>query len=285
MALRDLSRGMTFNDAASSYDRFRPRYPRQLFDDLSSAQEIGADSRILEVGCGPGVATEEMMARGWSVLAVDPGAELARVAREKFDDARFAVEVSTFDEWDSRGRRFDLVFSATAYHWVAPALRWVKAASVLDDHGAIALASNKALAQRSFHEFGEATRDLRRDYGDDDERESPRVEDLEGLIDATRGDVGALWEAMSPQGSDVVAGDLFGAPDVRLYPWATTYTTLDALGLMATYSRYLVMDRAARAALFERLADIIDRDFGGELTRHYVTVLAMASRTPSTSDD
>jgi trans-aconitate methyltransferase len=280
VAIRDLSRGMTFNDAASSYDRYRPRYPRELFDDLQSVVDVDANSRILEVGCGPGVATEEMMARGWSVLAVDPGAELGRVAREKFGDDRFAVEVATFDEWDSRARRFDLVFSATAYHWVAPALRWEKAAEVLDEGGFIALTSNKAMAEGSFHDFGVVTTELRRAHGADDERESPSAQELTEIVDGTGHDVGALWEAMSPQGSNVIAGDLFGAPDVRLYPWVTTYSTVEALGLMATYSRYLAMDMAKRATLFERLAAIIDQDYGGVLTRHYVTVLAMAPRAP-----
>jgi trans-aconitate methyltransferase len=279
VTLRDLSRGMTFNDAASSYDRYRPRYPRALFDDLQRVVGVDAQSRILEVGCGPGVATEEMMARGWSVLAVDPGAELGRVAREKFGDDRFAVEIATFDEWDSRGRKFDLVFSATAYHWVAPVLRWVKAAEVLDERGFIALTSNKAMSEGSFHDFAVVTSELRRSHGADDERESPSVQELTEIVDDTGYDVGALWEAMSPQGSDVIAGDLFGVPDVRLYPWVTTYSTVEALGLMATYSRYLAMDMAKRATLFERLAAIIDRDYGGALTRHYVTVLAMAPRT------
>jgi trans-aconitate methyltransferase len=279
MALRDLSRGRSFDDAASSYDRFRPRYPHQLYDDVASTASIDEDSRILEVGCGPGVATEGMMARGWSVLAVEPGAQLARMASDKFDDARFAVEVSTFDDWDPRGRRFDLVFSAAAYHWVAPALRWVKAADVLDEGGVIALAGNKALASGSFHDFTEATRGLRYEYGVDDERDSPTEDELREIVETTGHDVGALWEAMSPQGSDVVAGDLFEEPHVYLYPWSTSYSTLEALGLTATYSRYLVMDQARRSALFARLASIIDDSYGGVLTRDYACVLAMAERS------
>ena len=279
MTPRDLSRGLTFDDAAASYDRFRPRYPRELFDDLAATGGISATSRILEIGCGPGVATEEMMARGWSVLGVDPGEQLARVAREKFGDERFAVEVSTFDDWQVRGRSFDLVLSASAFHWVAPAVRWVKAAEVLVDGGLIALAGNKALAEGSFYDIGEVTRELRVVHGVDDERDSPSLDDLRAIVLDTGDDIGALWEAMSPQGSTVVAGELFAAPEVRLYPWSTTYSTQDALGLIGTYSRYLAMDPHRRLAFFERLGAIIDREYGGELTRHYATVLATASRT------
>jgi SAM-dependent methyltransferase len=279
MALRDLSRGRTFDAAATSYDRFRPRYPRELFDDLQRAARVDADSRILEVGCGPGVATEEMMARGWSVFAVDPGAQLAKVARDKFGDDRFAVEVTTFDDWDPRGRHFDLVVSAAAYHWVAPHLRWRKAADVLVGGGHLALIGYRPVAEGSFEDFGEATRELRVAHGVDDERATPSRADLTALVEATGHDIGALWEAMSPQGTDVVAGDLFAAPEVRLYPWSTTYSTSEALGLLATYSRYLAMDHDQRAALFSRLAEVVDRDYGGELTRHYVAVLAVATRS------
>ncbi len=277
---RDLTRGLRFDDAASHYDQFRPRYPGELFDDLARFGGITAATRILEVGCGPGVATEEMMARGWTVLGVDPGEKLARVAREKFGDEQFAVEVGTFDEWDPHGRSFDVVFSASAYHWVAPTLRWVKAAQVLVDGGVIALASNKPVAEGSFHAFSEATRELRRVHGVDDERETPDIDDLRVIARDAGGDVGALWEAMSPQGSTVVAGELFAAPEVRFYPWVTTYPTPAALGLIGTYSRFLVMDSVERAALFEHLAQIIDRHYGGALTRHYVAVLATARRTP-----
>jgi hypothetical protein len=52
------------------------------------------------------------------------------------------------------------------------------------------------------------------------------------------------------------------------------------MGLLATYSRFLVMDPSQRSTLFTSLAAIIDGHYGGQLTRHYVTVLAMAPRSP-----
>ena len=280
MAPRDLTRGLTFDAAATSYDRYRPRYPSEIFDELAAAG-LDANSRILEVGCGPGVATEGMIARGWSVLAVDPGAQLAQVARDKFGDQRFAVEVATFDEWDPRGRRFDLVFAAAAYHWVAPEVRWTKAAAVLAEHGILALTGNRTVAEGSFHDFYDTTRTLRERGGVDDERETPTVDDLRELVATHGDDVGALWEAVSPQGSDVVADDLFEAPEVHLYPYSTTYSTRQALGLLATYSRFLTMDPTSRADLFARMAALIDDEFCGALTRHYVCVLAIAVRSAS----
>lgn len=279
MARREQLRGLTFDKVAGEYNLFRPRYPSALFDDLRDVVGLGPDSRILEVGSGPGVATEEMVSRGWSVVAVEPGAQLARVARDKFADERFAVEVSTFDDWDPRGRRFDLVISATAYHWVAPEVRWTKAAQVLDDGGYLALATNEVDERGTFHDFAVATRDLRQSYGVLDEAEAMTIERLRTMVEVSGSDIGGLWEALSQQGTDVLAGELFTAPDVRLYTWSATYSTSEALGLLATYSWFLVLEPLRRSVLLERLATIIDDDFAGQLTRHYVTVLAMAART------
>ena len=63
MVPRDLSLGRTFDVVAADYDRFRPRYPEAAFDDLAALASVDERSSILEVGCGPGVATEAMMAR------------------------------------------------------------------------------------------------------------------------------------------------------------------------------------------------------------------------------
>ena len=200
------------------------------------------------------------------------------MALEKFDSRRFDVDVATFDEWDPRGRRFDLVVSATAYHWVDPEIRWRKAAEVLDEGGHLALLTNEALAEGSFHDFMELTRDRRLASGVNDRDDAYDTEELRSVIDGASADIGALWEALSAQGSEVVAGDLFAAPEVRLYRWSNTYSTAEALGLLATYSRYLVMDRTRREQLFAQLAQVADDDFAGRLQRRYVTVMAVAAR-------
>ena len=277
MSQRDLSLGGTFNDVAADYDRFRPRYPGAVFDDLAAELGLDASSRILEVGCGPGVATEAMISRGWSVLAVEPGAELARLARAKFDRRHFSVEESTFDEWDPGERRFDLVVSAQAFHWVAPELRWERAAAALVEGGALALVSNEALAEGSFFDVMESSREWREEWGVDD-GETFTWRALRRLVEEFSSDIGALWEALSPQGSAVRAGDSFTPPEVRLYPWSATYSTVEALGLLATYSRYLAMDLVRRETLFERLGALIERDYGGVLERPYATVVAVARR-------
>jgi SAM-dependent methyltransferase len=117
--------GRVFDEVPELYDRVRPGYPDQLFADLAALTGTGDGGSVLEVGCGTGQATRSLAALGWSVTAVEPGARMAALARRRLADlGDVHVERSTFEEWDDRGRRFDLVVAASAWHWVDPAVGW-----------------------------------------------------------------------------------------------------------------------------------------------------------------
>jgi SAM-dependent methyltransferase len=89
-----------FDEAAELYDRARPGYPAALFDDLAELTPLRPGSRVLEIGPGTGQATLPLAERGYQVVAVELGADLAAVARRKL--AGFPnVEVVTaaFEDW------------------------------------------------------------------------------------------------------------------------------------------------------------------------------------------
>src|SRR6266511_3093437 len=118
----------TFNEVAELYHRARPGYPPEVFDDMAELACIGPGCRVLEIGCGTGQATVPLAQRGCEVVCVELGAAMAAVARRKL--ARFPavrVEVSAFEDWPLPVERFDTVVSATAFHWIDPAVRVAKA--------------------------------------------------------------------------------------------------------------------------------------------------------------
>jgi SAM-dependent methyltransferase len=93
---RDL--GQVFNEVPELYDRVRPAYPDELFADLVAITGMDRQSSVLEVGCGTGQATRSLAALGYSVTAIEPGAGMAALARQRL--AAFSnveVENSTFD--------------------------------------------------------------------------------------------------------------------------------------------------------------------------------------------
>ena len=75
----DHARADSFGAAARLYDARRPRYPDQLIDDLLSR---GAQ-RVLDVGAGTGIASEQLLGKGVNVLAVEPDLRMAKIAKER----------------------------------------------------------------------------------------------------------------------------------------------------------------------------------------------------------
>ena len=97
---------MTFDVAAEAYDRFMGRYSVQLAPQLAELGGVEAGQRVLDVGCGPGALTGELVRRlgAGAVAAVDPsdpfvaaakarhpGVEVQRASAERlpFDDGTF----------------------------------------------------------------------------------------------------------------------------------------------------------------------------------------------------
>ena len=74
-----------FEVAAESYDRFMGRYSVQLAPQLADLAEVERGKRVLDVGCGPGALTAELVARvgAQNVTAVDPSASFVAAARER----------------------------------------------------------------------------------------------------------------------------------------------------------------------------------------------------------
>jgi 2-polyprenyl-3-methyl-5-hydroxy-6-metoxy-1,4-benzoquinol methylase len=71
----------TIDEVALLYDAVRPGYPEALFDDVVALSGIPPGGRILEVGCGTGQATVPFARRGYRILCVELGENLAAVAR------------------------------------------------------------------------------------------------------------------------------------------------------------------------------------------------------------
>ena len=74
---------MSFDVAADAYDRYMGRYSRLLSPQLADFAGVRAGQRALDVGCGPGALTAELVARlgASAVSAVDPSESFVAAAR------------------------------------------------------------------------------------------------------------------------------------------------------------------------------------------------------------
>jgi SAM-dependent methyltransferase len=256
---------LVFGEVAELYDRHRPSYPDVVIDDLVELAGLDAGSPVLEVGAGTGKATAMFAARGMHVLAVEPSAEMAAVARRvcaAVGDVR--IEQSDFERWDPAGREFPLLFAAQAWHWVDPAVGFAKAASVLRPGGVLAAFWNRPMwARAALREvLIEAYRDA-----------APEVLD----------ETDPMHPANSPSGdevewrSGVAAADGLGAAEVREYEWCETYTGRDYASLLQTHSTVRVLDPDRRSALAEAVASAVESN-GNVLELPLVTRVYLARR-------
>jgi SAM-dependent methyltransferase len=94
---------MSFSVPAEAYDRFMGRYSVPLSAELADLGGIVAGQRVLDVGCGPGALTAELVARVGprDVSAVDPSEPFVEAARERHPDVdvrRAAAEQLPFPD-------------------------------------------------------------------------------------------------------------------------------------------------------------------------------------------
>src|SRR5258708_21666566 len=130
----------TFRKIPQIYDEARPGYPAEIYVDTLEMLAERGPLRILEVGCGTGKGTEVFADQGHSLLAIDISAELIDIARQRLkqsDSIKF--QVCAFEQLDLPESSFDLIFSAQAFHWVDPEVRYKKAHDLLAPGGGIAL--------------------------------------------------------------------------------------------------------------------------------------------------
>jgi SAM-dependent methyltransferase len=262
---RDL--GRVFNEVPELYDRVRPRYPDELFADLVTVTRMGDRSSVLEVGCGTGQATRSLAALACSVTAVEPGPELAALARHRLATfGNVTVETSTFEDWDDRGRRFDVLVAASAWHWVDPAIGWPRAHDVLNPRGWMALLGNVVVRRPGEQEVYAETADLH-------ERFSPRNPawghpPLEDGVRTT--DEG--WGLVEDPGA------LFGPTIVRWYPTVQWFTGEGFADLLRSTSLYRSLNRDVREPLLDAIAERIRTRMGDRASRRYLSVLRVGQR-------
>jgi SAM-dependent methyltransferase len=251
-----------FDEAAELYDQARPGYPAQLFNDLVQLAALEPGARVLEIGCGTGQATLPLAERGFAIIAVELGPALARVARRKL--ARFGtVEVvtSAFEDWPLPTQPFDLVFAATAFHWLDPGVRYEKAADALRPGGALALVATHHVAGGTQPFFAE----VQGCY----ERWDPSTPP--GLRLTPAGDI-------PTDTSELDASGRFEAPMVRRYEWEQTYSTASYRDVLLTYSDQRARPPEAGARLLECIARLMDASYGGSIRKRYMNELCVARR-------
>jgi SAM-dependent methyltransferase len=240
-----------FDATVDRYDEARPEYPAELFDDLVVFAQLEPGDRLLEIGCATGKATRPLLARGFRITCVEPGAALAARAHALGLD----VHNARFEDFAS-DERFDLVFAATSWHWLDPGLRYAKAHALLRDGGHLAFWG-------AFHALPEGF--------------DPFFTEIQAVYDEIDESHPGEWPPprAGDDVADILRSGLFGDVSVRRYLWELQYTADEYVALLDTFSGHIEMTDAQRAHLY---GEIRRRLGNRKVRRHWEAILHVARR-------
>ncbi|MFI9384980.1 class I SAM-dependent methyltransferase [Kutzneria sp. NPDC052558] len=241
----------SFGVDPAGYDRNRPAYPEALITRILAGSP-GRD--LLDVGVGTGIEARQFQAAGCTVLGVEPDARMAEFAR----GTGVETEVSTFEDWDPRGRRFDAVVSGTAWHWVDPVRGAAKAAEVLRPQGRVAAFWHVFdLPQPIGEAFAEVYRRV--------------VPDNPFTVDPARSMID-LYQAQFTRTADGLRQAGFDEPEQWRYDWERFYTRDEWLELLPTHGGMTRLTARQRAEVLAGVAPAL----GDGFTLPYATVAVTA---------
>jgi SAM-dependent methyltransferase len=264
MAEHDIDgKRLAFGRVAELYDAARPAYPPAVIDELIGLAGLERGSPVLEVGAGTGKATRMLAERGLSVLALEPSAEMAAVARRNLaGDPQVEIEQIDFESWQHRSKVKALV-CAQAWHWIDPRLRYVRAGQALQSGGVLAAIWTLPVWEAN---------PLREALCDAYNRTAPYM--AAGFPMHPAGepeDLAGDWRAEIESSGDFVRAR------TREHPWTCTYATAAYLELLQTHQDHILLAAAERDALFAAIADVLE-GAGARITMDYVTRLCLAER-------
>jgi SAM-dependent methyltransferase len=252
----------TFDSAADRYQSARPDYPDALYDALADLAGLRAGDRLLEVGCATGKATAPLARRGFAITCVELGPDLVAAARRNLAAfGQVVVIEGAFESWrPPGGERFDLVFAATAWHWIDPRVGYQRAWELLGPGGHLAVWSASHVFPDGGDPFFTEIQEIYDEIG-------------EGM---PAGELRPRPGELPGAAAEIEASGLFTPVAAVHFDWEIRYTAEEYIALLETFSGHIAMQPWQRDRLYGEIRQRLALRPEGSLRRHWGAVLEVA---------
>jgi len=254
-------REWAFDTIAETYERMRPGYPDELYDDIFKMITIDESCNAVEIGIGSGQATLPILKTGCKVTAVEYGKNFTELCRQKFKDyPNFSIVNMKFEDYECEKGTCDLIYSASAFHWIPEEIGYPKVFDMLKSGGVFARFANHPYRDKRREDL---SRELEKLY-------AIYMPEVSGRREYTEEDAKNLADIASKYG--------FIDISYKLYYRTRSFSAEEYLQLLSTYSDHAVLAESVRREFFSKIKDVIN-DYGGQITI-YDTIDLQLARKP-----
>jgi ubiquinone/menaquinone biosynthesis C-methylase UbiE len=267
----ELSNRVHFDEIVEEYDKIRSEYPAELFKDIISYSGTGTNKKALEIGAGTGKATKPFLDAGYNVTAVELSENMARFLQKKFNEYdKFNVIKADFESVSPEDNSYDLIYSATAFHWVNPRLGCPKAFRLLKNGGVFALFRYNMIPPVNEVLFDEIQNVYEKHY-------YSFYTSNKRPVRISRDDSWKPAELLHRFGFESLEDYGFGDIAMKLYDAVRIYSTDDFISLRDTMSDHRALPEANRTALYAGFREVLKK-YGGQYKEEYIFQLYMGRK-------
>ncbi len=238
----------TFNNVVSDYEYARPVYPDKLYTDINSFSEISSEnSALLEVGAGTGQATDYYARMGFKITAIEVGDAQVKRLTEKYKNYKNTKVVRSYFEDYQSNTSYDMIFSATAFHWIDESIGYKKAYDLLKENGTMAVFWQMASVTYLNTSIHNGLNALKKTY---------MPNELIGY------DEEGLLKIKELRIRQMQTGGWFNNPEYLEYKWTDIYDADRYVALLNTYSSVQMLDEITRKKYLVEVYKYINENGG-----------------------
>ena len=235
-----------------------------MYQTIFEYKPINNTSSVVEIGIGGGQATLPFLQTGCNLTAVDYGENFCKICREKFKEyPSFSAISEKFEDIDM-GDEYDLIYSASAFHWIPEEIGYKKVYDMLKDGGVFARFANHPYRDKGEPELSEEMDRIYAEYYCKYHNKEPKP----------------LIEYTEQQAYDrALIAEKYGFTDIqyKLFYRTRKFSAKEYIMLLGTYSDHIAIEETIRNEFFLKIEEAINRH-GGEITIYDTIDLQLARK-------